>query len=88
MEIVKDILGLIVLIGSAIAVVWKVVKSANQVVTTVKEIKKDDEKQREQNHLLTHGVVAALDGLQQLGANGEVTKAHQALKNYMIEQLR
>lgn len=88
MEVAKGVLQFIVLIGAAFAVVWKVFKSANTVVKSVNDLKADNEKQREQTQVITHGVLASLDGLQQLGANGNVTKAHKAIEDYMIQQLR
>jgi hypothetical protein len=88
MDVVKDWLTLIIAIGSAGTIVWKVIKSANSVVKSVQELKKDNDKQREQNKVTTKGLLAALDGLQQIGANHNVTDAYNEIENYMINQLR
>lgn len=88
MDVIKDWLTLIIALGSAGTIVWKVFKSANLVVKSVQDLKKDNEKQREQTHVLTRGVLAALDGLHQLGANGNVTKSLQDIEDYMVKQLR
>lgn len=36
--------------------------------------------------VITYGLLAALDGLKQLGANGDVTDAHSKLEKHMNQQ--
>ena len=38
---------------------------------------------RQEQCVLTYGVLACLDGLKQLGANGNVTRAHDALDKHI-----
>jgi hypothetical protein len=92
---IKDILAAIILIGSAGTVIWKfgkatkkVMDSASSMVTSVQELKADSEKQREQTRIMTRALFVVLDGLQQVGANGNVTKMHKELETYLVNQLR
>lgn len=38
---------------------------------------------KEEQQILCYGMLAALDGLKQLGANGNVSKAHEALEKHL-----
>jgi hypothetical protein len=38
---------------------------------------------KEEQCILCYGLLATLDGLRQLGANGNVTKAHEALERHL-----
>lgn len=38
---------------------------------------------KEEQQVVCYGMLAALDGLKQLGANGNVSKAHEALEKYL-----
>lgn len=47
------------------------------------EHKKDIEAIQKEQQLICFCLLATLDGLKQLGANGDVTKAHNRLQNYL-----
>lgn len=47
---------------------------------------KDIELVKEEQTMLCSALLACLDGLKQLGANGEVTKAHERLSKYLNEK--
>jgi hypothetical protein len=80
-SLLKEILELVGLIGGALTVLVGLYKC----IRTLEEMKKSGQERKEENKLLIHGVLAALDGLQQLGANGNVTKAKENLKNFIID---
>lgn len=65
--------------GGIIAAVFKLVHWLDR------QKKQDVELQeiRQEQCVLTYGVLACLDGLKQLGANGNVTKAHDALDKHI-----
>lgn len=50
------------------------------------DLKKHDASQKEERVLLLHGVIAALNGLEQLQANGPVTITRERLEKYLIEK--
>ena len=56
-------------------------------IEKIKEMHKEDMKAM-QNELcvVSYGLLAALDGLKQLGCNGEVTRAHDKLSKHLNQQ--
>lgn len=49
-------------------------------------LEKHDRRDHELLNQLVRGQFATLGGLKQMGCNGEVTKAYEALKNYVIDK--
>lgn len=77
-------------LGAVIAAIFKVVRWVDRQKEQDKEIQaikeahaKDDQAVEEELTVICFGLLAALDGLKQLGANGNVTKAHDALEKHM-----
>lgn len=48
-------------------------------------LERHDKADREVQALMLQALFAITDGLKQQGCNGEVTKAHQTLKDYVIK---
>ena len=65
--------------GGIITAVFRLVRFLDR------QKKQDAELQeiREEQCVLVYGMLACLDGLKQLGANGNVTKAHDALDKHI-----
>lgn len=72
----------ITLIGAFVSVIRWLVR-VNRRFETLERHDKDDGEARE---LMLGGLYAALDGLRQLGANGNVTNAEERLKTYMFKR--
>lgn len=77
----ERVLTFIVLFGSAGGVLFGVYKC----VKRLDDMQRESAERKQESVLMIHGVLAALDGLTQLGANGPVTKAKEQLQNYIIE---
>lgn len=56
-------------------------------IEAIKQMHKDDmDKVQNELCVISYGLLAALDGLKQLGANGEVSKAHDKLSKHINQQ--
>lgn len=71
--------ALITALGGIITVIFKFSKW----VERQKEQDKELQEIREEQCVICYGLLACLDGLKQLGANGNVTKAHDALDKHI-----
>ena len=49
-------------------------------------LERHDRERKEDIAALLEGMFAVLDGLQQQGCNGEVTRAHAALKQHVLQR--
>lgn len=69
-------------IGSLGAVMYKSMKWIDR------QNKQDEEIQhiKDEQCLVCYGLMAALDGLKQLGANGPVTEAHEKMQKHLNQQ--
>lgn len=76
----------IVLCGSVLGVVAALCGFVYKFVKWIVEQKEQSEKIKmiqEEQTVICFSILAALDGLKQLGANGEVTKAHDYLSKHI-----
>lgn len=79
-------LELIITIGSVLTAICTI---GAAVIATVKWFEKQNKQDKDIEDLkadqcmLSYCMLACLDGLKQLGANGEVTKAHNDLSKYL-----
>ncbi len=74
-----------VLVGLAVPCVALLVWIFN-VTYRFQRLERHDREAQQSRALLLEGVVAALNGLIQLGANGPVSDAEKKLKDYMIQR--
>lgn len=65
--------------GGIFAIVFKFVRWMDRQAKQDKEIKALKDEQQ----VMCFALLACLDGLKQLGANGNVTKAHEALEKHL-----
>ena len=95
-----DVLQTFILIASAISslvaligFMWTIFKFVNRQKEQDKEI--EDIKQtlktevsalRDELQVITYGILSALDGLKQIGANGNVTDAHDHIQKHMNKE--
>lgn len=68
--------------GGIIAVVFKFVRWMDRQAKQDKEINSLKEEQQ----VICYAMLACLDGLKQLGANGNVTKAHDRLEKHLNDK--
>ena len=73
------------LLAAAAALCGAVYKFVTWLIEQKKQSSKIQEVQEEQT-VICYVLLAALDGLKQLGANGEVTKAHDYLSKYINQK--
>lgn len=80
------------LTGLAVKAYKKASKKSRERTKVIENLERDNELAKEENEsrksetqLLIKATFAICDGLQQLGANGRVTKMYEELKNYVIE---
>ena len=66
-------------VGTLIGIFVKVVRWVDK----QKEQSEQIQTLKEEQQVLCYGMLAALDGLKQLGANGNVSKAHEALEKHL-----
>lgn len=76
---IASVLGALAAIG---AIIYKFIKWVDRQAAQDKDIQQVKEEQT----MLCYVMLACLDGLKQLGANGEVTKAHDKLSKYLNEK--
>lgn len=74
-----SIVGALAAIGT---IVYKIIKWIDRQGVQDKDI----ELVKEEQTMLCYVMLACLDGLKQLGANGEVTQAHEKLSKYLNEK--
>ena len=80
------IIEMIILCGSLLGAIAVLCKYLFQFVKWVVEQKEQTAKikeMQEEQTVICYVLLAALDGLKQLGANGEVTKAHDYLSKHI-----
>lgn len=89
-QTVTAVCGMIAAIGGILALVFKLVrwidrqKAQDQEIQEIKVKHEQDTKiMGEELTVICFGLLAALDGLKQLGANGNVSKAHDALDKHL-----
>lgn len=76
----------IILAGSVIAALGAFIGLAYKIFKWIEEQKAQSDKLQqvqEEQTVICYVLLAALDGLKQLGANGEVTTAHDYLSKYI-----
>ena len=98
---ISALIGAILAIGAFLYGIIKWFQKQDQQTTDIEELKKlhkkdmEDLEQKETDDLqgvkdelcvLSYAVLATLDGLKQLGANGNVTKAHNMLEKHINQQ--
>ena len=90
---VTAISALIIAIGVIASSLIKFYKWVSKPKETEEDLKKIDNKQKEDIKAIktelcmtTYCLLACLDGLKQLGANGNVTEAHDRLQKYLNQQ--
>lgn len=77
-ELLK-LVALLGALGTAGTMLYKVVQWLERQKRQDKEI----EEIKAEQCIMCYGLLATLDGLRQLGANGNVTKAHEKLEKYL-----
>ena len=86
MTITYDVLiktvGFILSVSAVVALIWRGFKHIDDMHGNKKEI----EEIKEEQQMLCLGIFACLDGLKQLGANGNVTEAHRKLHEYIMNE--
>jgi hypothetical protein len=55
-------------------------------VKSFDDIRKDVREQKIESRFIFRALFASLNGLEQLGANGEVTKTRKSLEEYLIDK--
>ena len=74
--------ALLVSLAALLGLVWRTFKKIDETNNNRDEI----EKIKAEQNVICFGLFACLDGLRQLGANGNVTKAYNALEKHITEQ--
>jgi len=77
---IAEVLKNITLIGAAGAVLWKTYRATR----LIEDMHRATEQRKKENEVIIRGVLASLDGLIQIGANGEVTHAKKELEEFLI----
>lgn len=80
----RDILSVVVLLGAALGVI----RGAYKCVRAFEKLREHAEDRKQESVLIIRGLMAALNGLEQLGANGPVTEAKQKIEFYVVERLK
>ena len=70
------------LLGYAVRLGWK----TRQLLQRMDRLERHDRERKEDIAALLEGMFAVLDGLQQQGCTGEVTRAHAALKQHVLQR--
>lgn len=78
---IADILKNIALVSSAGGVLWKTYRATRM----IEDMHRATEQRKKENEVILRGVLASLDGLMQIGANGEVTHAKKELEEFLIK---
>lgn len=82
----RNILSLLVTICGAAGFVIGGLKGIFKIVNTLRDLKEMMEGQKETNRIMFKGILAALRGLEQVGANGPVTEAREEMEEYLIKE--
>lgn len=77
---IADVLKNITLVGSAGGILWKTYRATRM----IEDMHRATEQRKKENEVILRGVLASLDGLTQIGANGEVTRAKKELEEFLI----
>ena len=78
--------GLIVACISIMGAAFTLIRLVMRLNSRLEALERHDRKDYEARCVLLKGVTAALDGLHQLGANGEVSAAEKELKEFVIKR--
>ena len=78
-EGIIQVAAVISALGVILTLVYKIFKSRED----NKQLKEDIEESKKERGVLCYAVLACLDGLTQLGCNGNVTKAKDALEKHL-----
>ena len=81
-DLIVKIIAFFVSLTAFLGIVWKLFKKIDETSGCHKEISCLKQEQQ----VFCYGILACLDGLKQLGANGNVTKAHSELSKYINKQ--
>lgn len=68
--------------AALLGIVWRTFKKIDEANSNREEI----EKIKSEQSVICYGLLACLDGLKQLGANGNVTDAHNKLEKHINAQ--
>ena len=82
LELIIKIAAGVTACGGLIAIVFKFVRWVDRQKKQDREIGALKEEQQ----VICYGMLACLDGLKQLGANGNVTKAHEKLEKHLNDK--
>ena len=74
--------GFLLSVSAVITLIWRGFKKIDEMQSNRREI----EEIRKEQKVLCKGVLACLDGLKQLGANGNVTETYNALNEHIINE--
>jgi hypothetical protein len=66
--------------------IFAVLVSLYKIVKSFDDIRKDVREQKIESRFIFRALFASLNGLEQLGANGEVTKTRKSLEEYLIDK--
>lgn len=75
--------------AALITALTTIIVTMSKVVRWIDKQKQQDEEislLKKEQQVLCYGMLAALDGLKQLGANGNVTEAHSRLEKHLNER--
>ena len=75
--------------AAVITAITTIIVTLSKIVRWVDKQKKQDEEitlLKKEQQVLCYGMLAALDGLKQLGANGNVTEAYNKLEKHLNER--
>ena len=78
--LLSTIFGLVATLVGVVVGVYKICQRFNRMEESIDHAGR-------LHRVLAEGLFACLDGLQQQGCNGQVTKAHEALRKPLFEEL-
>ncbi len=85
-----SVLGAVLAIGGVLLALVRWIFKQNQQSVDIEQLKAehtaDIKAIEDELCLLTYGLLAALDGLKQLGANGQVTEIHDKIEKHLNKQ--
>lgn len=76
----------LVAVVAGLGSLWAVIYKSVQWLERQKMQDTEIDKIKEEQCVMCYGLLATLDGLKQLGANGNVTEAHQKLAKHLNQQ--
>lgn len=85
MEILKLLItnGLLAFIGVIVGIAAEKLAENSKTKQRLKNLEKDSSAQKKENCILCYGLMAALDGLEQLGANHTVPLAKEKIQKHL-----